>query len=155
MKSIFTLFSILFIAILPLAHAEKQPLIGGIDHTALTVSKLQESEQFFVDNLGFSVRGRDQSYPAVFLGNGEISITLWQVQDDKMAVAFDRKNNVGLHHIALNINSFKALDELHKTLTTQENVTIEFAPELSYGGPAKHMMVYEPSGNRIEFIHRP
>lgn len=34
-------------------------------------------------------------------------------------------------------------------------VTIEFAPELSYGGPAKHMMFRSPGGIRMELIHRP
>lgn len=32
---------------------------------------------------------------------------------------------------------------------------IELAPELAYGDPTKHMMIREPSGNRIEFAHTP
>ncbi len=31
---------------------------------------------------------------------------------------------------------------------------VTVGPELSYGGPAKHMMIRKPSGNRLEFIHR-
>jgi len=69
--------------------------------------------------------------------------------------AFNRKTNVGLHHLAFRVASFEALDELHARLLKAKNVRIEFAPELFYGGPARHMMIREPSGNRLEFIHRP
>jgi lactoylglutathione lyase len=34
-------------------------------------------------------------------------------------------------------------------------VRVEFAPELLRGGPAKHCMLYEPSGIRVEFIWAP
>ncbi|MHB8473850.1 MAG: VOC family protein [Gammaproteobacteria bacterium] len=34
----------------------------------------------------------------------------------------------------------------------KHNVQIEFAPERVGDGPAKHMMCYEPSGVRVEFI---
>lgn len=34
-----------------------------------------------------------------------------------------------------------------------KNIKIEFAPENLGAGPTKHMMLYEPSGNRVEFIH--
>jgi lactoylglutathione lyase len=37
----------------------------------------------------------------------------------------------------------------------QNNITIEFAPEKIGKGPTQHMMIREPSGNRIEFIARP
>lgn len=62
---------------------------------------------------------------------------------------------MGLHHLALSVTSFEALEALHARLKDMPGVRIEFAPELAYGGPAKHMMVYEPSGNRVEFVHRP
>ncbi len=129
--------------------------VGGVDHVGLTVTDLQASQELFVDVFDFRVRGEDPEYPAVFLTNDVVTITLWQASDPANAVAFDRKNNVGLHHLALKVSSFDALDALYAELQTIEGVTIAFAPELSYGGPAKHMMFTEPSGNRIELIHRP
>lgn len=134
-----------------IAHAT----VGGVDHVGLTVTDLDASTRFFTETLGFTVRGGDESYPAVFLANGEIIVTLWRASDPDEAVRFDRKNNVGLHHLAFRVSSFDALEALHARLETTPGVTIEFAPELNRGGPAKHMMIREPSGNRIEFIHRP
>ncbi|PCJ16728.1 MAG: glyoxalase, partial [SAR86 cluster bacterium] len=65
------------------------------------------------------------------------------------------KNNVGLHHLALSIASFEELDALYEVLANTDGVVIEFSPEPLSGGPTKHMMIREPSGNRLEFIHRP
>jgi len=128
--------------------------VGGINHTGLTVLDLNATENFFTSVLGFSVSGRDKSYPSSFLSNGEAFITLWQVSDPKKAIKFDRKNNVGLHHIAFTMESFEALDALHEKLKTVPGVKIEFAPETLGNGPTEHMMIREPSGNRLEFIHR-
>ena len=129
--------------------------VGGVDHVGLTVTKLEQTEAFFMEQLGFEVMRRDPEYPASFLNNGEIIITLWRATDPDKAVAFDRKQNVGLHHLAFKVDSFAALDALHDQLKDAPGVRIEFAPEPLSGGPTKHMMIREPSGNRLEFIHRP
>lgn len=129
--------------------------VGGLDHVGLTVTDLAASEAFFVDVLGFSVARRDPDYPASFVTNGDIVVTLWRTLDPSTAVPFDRKNNVGLHHLALKVDSFEALDRLYAELLEAPGVIIEFAPEPLSGGPTRHMMIREPSGNRLEFIHRP
>ena len=128
--------------------------VGGVDHVGLSVLDLQASEKFFVKYGGFEVFNRDDSYPAAFLNNGSVIITLWRVQEPETAVKFDRKNNIGLHHVALSVDSFEALDQLYERLRNDKDVVVEFAPELLGKGPTKHMIVYEPSGNRVEFIHR-
>lgn len=129
--------------------------VGGLDHVGLTVTDLVASEAFFVDVLDFSVVRRDADYPASFVKNGDIVVTLWRTLDPITAVQFDRKNNVGLHHLALKIDGFEALDGLYAELLEAPGVIIEFAPEPLSGGPTRHMMIREPSGNRLEFIHRP
>lgn len=129
--------------------------VGGVDHVGLSVSDLEASEMFFVNYAGFKVFGRDDSYPAVFLNNGSVTVTLWRVKSLETAIKFDRKNNIGLHHVAFSVASFKALDELHEKFKNDKGITVEFSPELLGKGPAKHMIIYEPSGNRLEFIHRP
>jgi lactoylglutathione lyase len=91
----------------------------------------------------------------VFVTDGEIFLTLWQSTNPDSTIAFDRKKNVGLHHLALTVTSFEALDELHERFKNTEGVIIEFAPELNGGGPTKHMMIREPSGNRLEFTYSP
>ena len=128
--------------------------VGGVDHLGLTVSNLDDSKTFFADVLGFKVLGNDPTYPAYFLSNNKITITLWRVKNDEKRVEFNRAENVGLHHLALSVESIEKLSELHEHLKTQNNIIIEFAPENLGKGPTQHMMIREPSGNRIEFIAR-
>ncbi|WP_166421607.1 VOC family protein [Pseudoalteromonas sp. Z1A8] len=128
--------------------------VGGVDHLGLTVSNLDSSKVFFTDVLGFKVLGNDPTYPAYFLSNNKITITLWRVKNDDKRVEFNRAENVGLHHLALSVESIKKLSELHAHLKMQNNIIIEFAPENLGKGPTQHMMIREPSGNRIEFIAR-
>jgi hypothetical protein len=63
---------------------------------------------------------------------------------------FDRRQNIGLHHLALSVASEADLNEAYKRVLGYEGCTIEFAPELLAGGPRKHMMFMEPGGIRIE-----
>ena len=134
---------------------EAKPLTQGLNHVGLSVRDLKSSRDFFVDTLGWRLAGGYPDYPSSFVTDGQVFVTLWQVADPKTAVGFNRKNNVGLHHLALTVESFDALDQLHQRLLKTEGVVIEFGPELNGDGPTKHMMVYEPGGNRIEFAHRP
>jgi len=132
-----------------------KPLTSGFNHVGLAVLDLDASTHFFTDVLGWRLAGKDKKYPASFLSDGEMFLTLWQVTDPATAVKFDRKNNVGLHHLAFTVESFEALDKLYAAVKNVEGVVIEFPPELAYGGPTKHMMIREPSGNRLEFAHNP
>ena len=79
-------------------------------------------------------------------------VTLWQAQEPSVARAFDKNNNVGLHHLAIGVADLDALDRIYQRLAASDAVKIEFAPELLRGGPAMHMMCSEPGGIRIEFI---
>ena len=124
----------------------------GLNHIGLAVSDLEASANFFVDTLGFERAGGDPDYPAIFVFNGEIFVTLWQVTDPETAVQFNRKNNVGLHHMAITVRDLTTLHELHRRFTEHPRVTIEFAPEFLGNGPTTHMMIRDPSGLRLEFI---
>ena len=145
----------LLLTINPVVAEEQQPLTSGFNHVGLSVINLDISTRFFTDTLGWTLSGEDPDYPASFLSDGEMFLTLWQVSDPASAVEFDRKNNVGLHHLAISVPSFEALDEIYARVKEVEGVVIEFAPEPAYGGPTKHMMIREPSGNRLEFAHNP
>ncbi len=152
-KSIYSL--LFFLLLSPLTLSAKESLVGSVDHVGLTVSNLEASKNFFENTLGFSIIREDNNYPSAFLSNGKITVTLWRTTDPSTATAFNRKNNVGLHHLAFKIDSFKALDDLYHRLKATPGIKIEFSPEPLAGGPTKHMMIREPSGNRLEFIHRP
>ena len=141
-----------------LALAFSNPVLSetkDVHHIGLTVADLSSSQRFFTEYVGFHLVGKDESYPSAFLTNNKIMITLWQVSEQTSYVSFDRKNNVGLHHLAFGVESLDSLTKLYTELKNDPLVKVEFAPELLGRGPAQHMMVYEPGGNRIEFIFRP
>lgn len=125
----------------------------GIHHLGLAVSDLAGSCAFFCDLLGWKQVRKVDEYPAIFVSNGSVMFTLWQT--DEGASPFNRKTNVGLHHLALNMESKDELMALYQNLEKSDLVQIEFSPELLRDGPAQHMMCIEPSGIRVEFIWFP
>jgi len=127
-----------------------KPITKGAHHVGLTVSKLEQSASFFIDLLGWSEVRKVPDYPAIFVTDGVLVVTLWEVKSNT-SISFDRKQNIGLHHLALSVDSFADLDIIYRKVV-EYGLKIEFAPELLRDGPAKHMMCYEPSGIRIEFI---
>ncbi|MBL3529731.1 MAG: VOC family protein [gamma proteobacterium endosymbiont of Lamellibrachia anaximandri] len=129
------------------------PITNGSHHIGLTVSRLEESARFFIDILGWSEVRRDLDYPAIFVSDGTLMITLWGVKTES-PVEFNKNENVGLHHLALSVDSFETLEAVYKEIK-EKGLKIEFSPELLRDGPANHMMCYEPSGIRVEFIHVP
>ena len=124
-------------------------ITNGIHHAGFTVPDLERTRAFFVDALNFEQIGEVPDYPAVFLSDGTVMITLWQAANPAAAVPFDRKHNVGLHHLAL---VAPELDALHDVLAVHPDVAIEFAPEALGTGGTRHMMCAIPSGIRVEFI---
>lgn len=124
----------------------------GAHHIGLTVPNLQKTRAFFTDTLGFNQIGEVPDYPAVFLTDGTTMLTLWQAENPETAVAFDRKNVIGLHHFALKVENADVLDALHETLKHTEDTEIEFAPESLGGGNTRHMMCFIPGGIRMELI---
>ncbi len=124
----------------------------GIHHAGLTVPNVPAAQAFFEQALGFSQVGAVEEYPAVFLSDGSVMLTLWQAADPASATPFDRRRNLGLHHFALRVESPTELDALHEELARRDDVTIEFAPEPLGGGPSQHMMCAIPGGLRLELI---
>ncbi len=124
----------------------------GVHHFGLTVPRLGDARDFFVDGLGFEQVGEVPDYPAVFLNDGTTMITLWQAEDPVHAVPFDRRHVIGLHHLALRVADAKALERLHGELVERSDVDIEFAPESLGGGPIQHLMCCIPGNIRLELI---
>ncbi|MDH3661301.1 MAG: VOC family protein [Alphaproteobacteria bacterium] len=124
----------------------------GAHHVGLTVPNLAETSAFFLDTLGFSKVGEKPDYPATFVSDGTLMVALWQAANPAGAVPFDRRNVIGLHHLALKVDGADALNALHGKLEGCEGVEIEFAPESLGGGDTRHMMCSIPGGIRVEFI---
>ena len=124
----------------------------GINHLGLSVFDLDKSKAFFIEALGWKESGYDASYPRTAVSDGIVRLTLWQVDRSLNVAPFDRRKNVGLHHLALEVESERKLNDVFEKVRTYPGVSIEFGPELVGSGPRKHMMCNEPGGIRIEFI---
>jgi catechol 2,3-dioxygenase-like lactoylglutathione lyase family enzyme len=127
------------------------PLTQGVHHIGLSVADLDASVHFFVGCLGWQKIGGVPEYPSAFVSDGKIMLTLWQVKDPETSVAFDRRKNVGLHHLALAVPSRSALEALVAKVAKWPGISVEFQPQPFAGGAMLHAMVYEPGGTRIEF----
>ncbi len=157
-KTISLFFSILLINLSLLASTStaqtSDNIYGteGINHIGLAVNKLQETTLFFTETLGWELAGGDPDYPAAFVTDGNLFLTLWQVEEPETATPFHRRKNIGLHHLAITVESLEKLNALHNKLKDMANINIEFSPEFLGSGPTTHMMINEPSGIRLEFI---
>ena len=126
----------------------------GAHHIGLTVPDIAATRAFFVETLGFEQVGEVPDYPAVFLSDGTLMLTLWRAEDPDTATPFDRRRNIGLHHFALAVAP-EELAGLHSALQETGGVDVEFAPESLGGGPVNHMMCTIPGGVRMELIGIP
>lgn len=124
----------------------------GVHHLGLTVPKLGAARKFFIHGLGFEQVGEVPGYPAVFVSDGTVLITLWQAEDPESAVPFDRRRVIGLHHFALKVDGATGLEDLHDKLSRRDDVEVEFPPESLGAGPARHMMCRIPGNIRLELI---
>lgn len=124
----------------------------GINHLGLTVLDLDLTTGFFTEALGWSLLARDDTYPRTTVSDGTARLTLWQADNASHIRAFDRRSNIGLHHLALEVPSEESLYSYAERLRTWPGVTIEFEPEFLGKGPRMHMMLTEPGGIRIELI---
>ena len=124
----------------------------GAHHVGLTVPDIASARAFFIDALGFDQVGEVPDYPAVFLSDGTIMITLWQAEDPANAAPFDRRTNIGLHHLALRVGDSSNLERLSAELRQRDDLDIEFSPEGLGDSGIQHMMCRIPGNIRLELI---
>jgi catechol 2,3-dioxygenase-like lactoylglutathione lyase family enzyme len=126
-------------------------LTRGVHHVGLAVPDLEAAQRFFTEALGWRLEGKDSEYPAAFVSDGTTMLTLWRVADPDTAIAFDRRSNVGLHHLALTVVDEAALMELHARVRAHPGVEIETEPALMHASATPCHFCTMPGGLRIEF----
>ena len=62
-------------------------LTRGAHHVGLTVPDLDAAVRFFCEVLGFTVTGGNADYPATFVSDGHVLLTLWRAADPTRATA--------------------------------------------------------------------
>jgi catechol 2,3-dioxygenase-like lactoylglutathione lyase family enzyme len=124
----------------------------GAHHVGLAVRDVAEARDFFVGALGYAVVAERPDYPAIFVSDGTTLLTLWQVADPAAAAPFDRRANVGLHHLALRVADLETLRTVFARVQNHPGTIIEFDPEpIREGAVTHHFICAMPGGIRIEF----
>jgi catechol 2,3-dioxygenase-like lactoylglutathione lyase family enzyme len=85
-------------------------LTQGAHHIGLAVRDLDEAFGFFHNALGFEQVGEVPDYPAIAVSDGTTMLILWRVANPTTANGFDRRTNIGLHHLALRVPDEAALN---------------------------------------------
>jgi catechol 2,3-dioxygenase-like lactoylglutathione lyase family enzyme len=132
-----------------------EALTCGIHHVGLAVPDLDGAVDFFCGTLGWKEVGRNDEYPSAFVADGSVMLTLWRVADPETATPFDRRANVGLHHLALAVADDDALSAAFENVSRHPGVTIEFAPgPIHPGTQIRHFICSMPGNLRLEFTSR-
>lgn len=126
-------------------------LTKGASHIGLTVPCIKKSAAFF-EAVGFKEVGGANDYPAVFLSDGNVIVDLWAAKVDE-PVPFDRRANIGLHHLAIQVPCIDNLNKVYEIVKGMDDVEIEFSPQRLPDLPMTIFMCYEPGGCRIEFSY--
>jgi len=129
-----------------------EKLTRGIHHIGLTVPDLDQARGFFCGVLGFDEVGGVPDYPSIFVSDGTILLTLWRAADPLAARAFDRRANIGLHHLSLAVTDDAALEAVWEKVSAHPEVVIDVAPcPIRPGSATRHFLVFIPGGIRMEF----
>lgn len=127
----------------------------GVHHVGLAVPDLDAAVSFFCTALCWTDLGRNDAYPAAFVSDGLVTVTLWRVADPEQAVAFDRRRNIGLHHLAIAVADETMLAVVFDRVKDHPGVTVEFEPgPIRPNATTHHFICAMPGGARIEFATR-
>ena len=116
-----------------------------VGHVVLKVRDLKRAEQFYTEVLGFEVVTRLKRPRGVFftLGEQHHDLAVLEVPPEADAV---KEQQVGLHHVALQVGSFAELQECYRTLKAHD-VTITRTVD---HGITKSIYLLDPDGNGFE-----
>ena len=119
-----------------------------VGHVVLKARDLERAEQFYTEVLGFEVVMRLNRPRGVFftLGEQHHDIAVLEVPAEADPV---KDNQVGLHHVALQVGSFAELKECYRTLKAH-NVTITATIDHSI---TKSIYFLDPEGNGFELYY--
>jgi hypothetical protein len=91
-------------------------------------------------------------YSSIFVSDGTILMRLWRAADPKTARPFDRRANIGLHHLSLAVADDTALEAVWERVRAYPGVVVDHEPgPIRAGSATRHFLVFIPGGIRIEF----
>jgi glyoxylase I family protein len=136
--------------------------VSNVDHIDLVVSSLSTSLPFYRDILGplgwrwvHEVEGeRGETIHYLLRRDGRGSIGLREQQSTPAGGGYDRYA-VGVHHLAINAGSRRAVDRAARW-ATEHDVEIESGPqEYAYSPGYYALFLHDPDGMKLELVTRP
>ncbi len=116
-----------------------------IGHVVLKACDLKRAEQFYTEVLGFEVVTRLKRPRGVFftLGEQHHDLAVLEVPPEADPV---KNKQVGLHHVALQVENFDELKESYQTLKAHD---VEITATIDHG-ITKSIYFLDPEGNQLE-----
>jgi catechol 2,3-dioxygenase len=116
-----------------------------VGHVVLKAHNIAQVEQFYTEVMGFEVVTRLKRPRGVFFSLGEQHHDL-AVLEVPAEADNPKDDQVGLHHVALQVESFEALKDSYQTLK-RHNIPIVRAVD---HGITKSIYFCDPAGNKLE-----
>jgi len=116
-----------------------------VGHVVLKARDIEQAEKFYTEVLGFEVVMRLKRPRGVFFTLGEQHHDL-AVLEVPPGADDPKADQVGLHHVALQVENFAALKDCYRTLKSH-GVPIVRAVD---HGITKSLYFCDPAGNRLE-----
>lgn len=116
-----------------------------VGHVVLKARDLGQIEKFYTEVLGFTVVMRLKQPRGVFFSLGEQHHDLAVLEVSSEADE-PKADQVGLHHVALQVENFDALKDCYRTLKSHDVPIVRAVDH----GITKSIYFCDPAGNRLE-----
>jgi catechol 2,3-dioxygenase-like lactoylglutathione lyase family enzyme len=129
--------------------------LGAINHIALTVSDLNQSEVFYNTLLGFlGYEQAEKTEQLILWANFNTAITLSPSNLQSLNKSHDRYSP-GLHHLAFSAESREDVDVLYQYLTEHGVQILDPPAEYNYMPGYYAVFFLDPDGIKLELTYIP
>lgn len=130
------------------------PRVVGINHLAIKVSDFEASKRYYDKLLGFLGFELEWEFDHVAGWNNGHTMLWLSEADDEGKQHPHRIGNIGFHHYAFELDSRKAVDDLHAFLKRQKIVVVDPpAAYPSYGEGYYAVYFLDPDGMKLEGMY--
>jgi catechol 2,3-dioxygenase-like lactoylglutathione lyase family enzyme len=133
---------------------------GGINHIALTVRSLDESEsRFYAPVLGFlgfeKVEDIPEKMTLWFNAGAGVAVNLWQAEG-VLGGHVHHRYAPGFHHCAFSVESREEVEQLHALLKERGARVLDAPAEYPQYAPGYYAVYFEDDdGLKFEAVHMP
>lgn len=134
-------------------------LHGTINHVALTVSSLDDAMRFYsplLEALGYTIgepmQYKDSRLTVNVHEQHGTAINIWQATKDHPFEMYEP----GLHHLAFNVSSKSAVDDIHGIVVALGAEVLDGPGEFPYSHQGYYAVYFlGPDGVKLEIVHMP